>query len=245
MLAVMDRNESITAIATRIAGLDTARLAASLDERGYAMLPALLDADQCRALAALYADEGAFRSRVVMQRHGFGRGEYKYLRYPLPPPVAELRRALYPLLAPIANRWREALREEGRFPATLNDFLAECRAAGQTRPTPLILSYAAGDYNCLHQDLYGALVFPLQLTILLSDPAAFAGGEFLLVEQRPRMQSKGEVVPLRQGEAVVFAVHHRPVRGTRGFYRVNHRHGVSRVRSGERTTLGVIFHDAT
>jgi uncharacterized protein len=245
MLAVMDRNEPITGIAARIAGIDAARLAASLDERGYAVLPALLDRDECRALAALYADDRAFRSRVVMQRHGFGRGEYKYLRYPLPAPVAELRRALYPLFAPIANRWREALREEGRFPATLDDFLAECQAAGQTRPTPLILRYAAGDYNCLHQDLYGALVFPLQLTILLSGPADFAGGEFLLVEQRPRMQSKGEVVPLRQGEAVVFAVHHRPVRGTRGFYRVNQRHGVSRLRSGERATLGIIFHDAT
>jgi hypothetical protein len=245
MLTVMDRTEPIASIGTRVAGIDAGRLATSLDERGYATLPALLDADQCRALAALYGDEGAFRSRVVMQRHGFGRGEYKYLRYPLPAPVAELRRGLYPLLAPIANRWREALREEGRFPARLDDYLAECHAAGQTRPTPLILRYAAGDYNCLHQDLYGALVFPLQLTILLSDPAEFAGGEFLLVEQRPRMQSKGEVVPLRQGEAVIFAVHHRPVRGARGFYRVNQRHGVSRLRSGERTTLGIIFHDAT
>ena len=244
MLAAMDRNEPVTSIAARIAGIDPARLMASLDERGYATLPALLDASECHALAALYADEAAFRSRVVMQRHGFGRGEYKYLRYPLPAPVADLRRGLYPLLAPLANRWRETLREAGRFPAALDDFLAECHAAGQTRPTPLILRYAAGDYNCLHQDLYGALAFPLQLTILLSDPADFAGGEFLLVEQRPRMQSKGEVVPLRQGEAVVFAVHHRPMRGTRGFYRVNQRHGVSRLRSGGRTTLGIIFHDA-
>jgi uncharacterized protein len=241
----MDRNEPVTGAGARIAAIDPAELAASLDERGYVTLPALLDAAQCRALAALYADEAAFRSRVVMQRHGFGRGEYKYLRYPLPAAVEELRHALYPLLAPVANRWREALREDGRFPARLGDFLAECHAAGQTRPTPLILKYAAGDYNCLHQDLYGALVFPLQLTILLSDPAEFSGGEFLLVEQRPRMQSKGEVVPLRQGEAVVFAVHHRPVRGTRGFYRVNQRHGVSRLRSGERATLGIIFHDAT
>ena len=240
----MDHNELIPSIAARIASIDTARLATSLDEHGYATLPALLSAGECRALAALYDDEAAFRSRVVMQRHGFGRGEYKYLRYPLPAPVEGLRGALYPLLAPIANRWREALGEKGRFPASLGDFLAECHAAGQTRPTPLILKYAAGDYNRLHQDLYGALVFPLQLTILLSDPADFAGGEFLLVEQRPRMQSRGEVVPLRQGEAVVFAVHHRPVRGTRGFYRVNLRHGVSRLRSGERTTLGVIFHDA-
>jgi len=240
----MDHNEPVTSAAARIAGSDAARLAVSLDERGYATLPALLGPGECRALAALYTDEAAFRSRVVMQRHGFGRGEYKYLRYPLPALVEELRRALYPLLVPVANRWREALRQEGRFPASLDDFLAECHAAGQTRPTPLILSYAAGDYNCLHQDLYGALVFPLQLTVLLSDPTDFAGGEFLLVEQRPRLQSKGEVVPLRQGEAVVFAVHHRPVRGARGFYRVNQRHGVSRLRSGERTTLGIIFHDA-
>jgi hypothetical protein len=244
MLAVMDRDEPVTSAEARIAGIDAAELAASLDDRGYATLPALLGPGECRALAALYADEAAFRSRVVMQRHGFGRGEYKYLRYPLPAPVADLRRALYPLLLPVANRWREALREDRRFPASLDDFLAQCHAAGQTRPTPLILKYAAGDYNRLHQDLYGALVFPLQLTILLSDPADFAGGEFLLVEQRPRMQSKGEVVPLRQGDAVVFAVHHRPVQGARGFYRVNQRHGVSRLRSGERTTLGIIFHDA-
>jgi uncharacterized protein len=245
MLAAMDDNRLVASAAAPIAGIDAAQLAAALDERGYATVPALLDPRECRALAALYADEAAFRSRVVMQRHGFGRGEYKYLRYPLPAPVAALRRALYPLLAPVANRWREALREEGRFPASLEEFLAQCHAAGQVRPTPLILKYAAGDYNCLHQDLYGALVFPLQLTILLSDPADFAGGEFLLVEQRPRRQSKGEVVPLRQGEAVVFAVHHRPVQGARGFYRVNQRHGVSRLRSGERTTLGIIFHDAS
>ncbi len=240
----MDRHEPVANAAAAIAGIAAAGLTASLDERGYATLPALLDADGCRVLAALYDDDAAFRSRVVMQRHGFGRGEYKYLRYPLPAPVAELRRALYPLLAPVANRWREALREEGRFPEALDDFLAECHAAGQTRPTPLILKYAAGDYNCLHQDLYGALVFPLQLTILLSDPGEFTGGEFLLIEQRPRMQSKAEVVPLRQGDAVVFAVHHRPVRGARGFYRVNQRHGVSRLRSGARATLGIIFHDA-
>ena len=241
----MDRNESVTGAGARIAGIDAARLTASLDEHGYATLPVLLGADECRALAALYDDDAAFRSRVVMQRHGFGRGEYKYLRYPLPALVAELRHGLYPLLAPIANRWRQALGEERRFPASLDDFLAESHAAGQTRPTPLILKYAGGDYNCLHQDLYGPLVFPLQLTVLLSDPAGFTGGEFVLVEQRPRMQSKAEVVPLRQGEAVVFAVHHRPVRGTRGFYRVNQRHGVSRVHSGDRTTLGIIFHDAS
>ena len=180
-----------------------------------------------------------------MQRHGFGRGEYKYLRYPLPPVVEALRQAIYPQLAPIANRWRERLREDGRFPAALGAYLKECHKAGQERPTPLILKYEAGDYNCLHQDLYGALVFPLQLTVLLSAPEAdFSGGEFLLVEQRPRAQSRGEVVPLRQGEAVIFPVHHRPVEGTRGPYRVTMRHGVSRLRSGRRFTLGIIFHDA-
>jgi uncharacterized protein len=229
----------------RIAAIDWPAVAAALDERGYATVAALLDAQECRGLAALYAEDSAFRSRVVMQRHGYGRGEYKYLRYPLPEPVARLRRALYPHLVIIANRWREQLREVERFPPALDDYLAECHRAGQQRPTPLILKYGAGDYNCLHQDLYGALVFPLQLTVLLSDPAAdFAGGEFLLVEQRPRMQSRGEVVPLHQGEAVIFPVHHRPAAGARGFHRVMMRHGVSRVRCGERCTLGIIFHDA-
>jgi hypothetical protein len=179
-----------------------------------------------------------------MQRHGFGRGEYKYFARPLPPVVERLREALYPPLAAVANRWRAALGEETPFPPTLAAFLAQCHAAGQTRPTPLLLRYGADDYNCLHQDLYGALVFPIQLTILLSDPADFAGGEFMLVEQRPRMQSKGEVVTLAQGEAVLFAVNQRPVKGTRGVYRVAQRHGVSRVRAGRRYTLGVIFHDA-
>jgi hypothetical protein len=180
-----------------------------------------------------------------MQRHGFGRGEYKYLRYPLPPVVEALRQAIYPRLAPIANRWRERLREEGRFPANLGSYLKECHQAGQQRPTPLILKYEADDYNCLHQDLYGPLVFPLQLTVLLSAPERdFSGGEFLLVEQRPRSQSRGEVVPLQQGEAVVFPVHHRPVEGARGPYRVTMRHGVSRLRAGRRYTLGIIFHDA-
>ncbi|HZB90560.1 MAG TPA: 2OG-Fe(II) oxygenase [Stellaceae bacterium] len=225
-------------------GADWAEVAAALEARGYATVPGLLAPAECRALRRLYDDEAAFRSRVVMARHGFGRGEYKYLRYPLPPAVERLRQAIYPRLAPIANRWREALGEEGRFPAALDDYLAACHAAGQTRPTPLILKYGADDYNCLHQDLYGALVFPLQLTVLLSPPGDFAGGEFLLVEQRPRMQSKAEVVPLEEGGAVIFAVHHRPVNGTRGVYRVNQRHGVSRVLSGERYTLGVIFHDA-
>jgi hypothetical protein len=220
-------------------------LLAALDERGYAVLPRVFDAPECRALAALYDDAGAFRSRVVMARHNFGRGEYKYLRYPLPDTVARLRAALYPHLAPLANRWHERLRLEPRFPARIDEYLARCHAAGQQRPTPLILKYEAGDYNCLHQDLYGPLVFPLQLTALLSVPGEeFRGGEFLLVEQRPRMQSKGEVVPLAQGDAVVFAVNHRPVQGARGYYRVTMRHGVSRLHAGRRFTLGVIFHDA-
>ena len=220
------------------------RLAASLADQGYATIP-LLEAATCRELAALYDDDARFRSRVVMQRHNFGRGEYKYLAYPLPAQVAALREALYPPLAAIANAWREALGEAALFPPTLRAFLAECHAAGQTRPTPLLLRYGEGDYNCLHQDLYGPLVFPLQLTVLLSEPGAdFTGGEFVLVEQRPRAQSRPMVVPLRQGEAVIFPVHHRPAKGTRGQYRVMMRHGVSRVRSGRRHTLGVIFHDA-
>jgi uncharacterized protein len=229
----------------RLSGIDWQTVAAALDDRGHAATPPLLSPAECRALAALYDDEAAFRSRVVMARHGFGRGEYKYLRYPLPPAVEALRQAIYPRLAPVANHWCAALKEAGRFPASLDDYLAQCHGAGQLRPTLLILKYGAGDYNCLHQDLYGDHAFPLRLTVLLSDPGAdFTGGEFALVEQRPRRQSKVEVVPLRQGEAVIFAVHHRPVEGTRGIYRVNQRHGVSRVRSGERYTLGIIFHDA-
>ena len=228
----------------RIAALDWPALADALDARGYANTGPLLDAADCAALVALYDADASFRSTVVMQRHAFGRGAYKYFARPLPPPVERLRAALYPPLAAIANRWRERLREEERFPSTLAAFLAQCHAAGQTRPTPLLLRYGPDDYNCLHQDLYGALVFPLQLTILLSDPGDFAGGEFLLVEQRPRMQSKAEVVPLRQGEAVIFAVSQRPAQGTRGTYQVTQRHGVSRVRVGLRHTLGIIFHDA-
>ena len=220
-------------------------LLTGLDERGYAVLPGLLGAPECRSVAALYADEAAFRSRIVMARHNFGRGEYKYLRYPLPPLIAELREVLYPRLAPFANRWHERLHLEPRFPARLDAYLARCHAAGQQRPTPLILKYEAGDYNCLHQDLYGELVFPIQATVLLSKPGQdFTGGEFLLVEQRPRMQSKGEVVPLGQGDAVLFAVNFRPVTGTRGDYRVTIRHGVSRLHTGNRYTLGIIFHDA-
>jgi len=225
--------------------LDWHQIAASLDEHGYATTPPLLTGVECGGIAALYPREEVFRSRVVMQQHAFGRGEYKYFRYPLPGTVETLREALYPRLAPIANRWRDRLKEEGRFPSSLAAYLEQCHKAGQARPTPLMLKYGPGDYNCLHQDLYGDLVFPLQLTVLLSAPEEdFTGGEFLLLEQRPRAQSRGEVVPLRQGEAVIFPVHHRPVEGTRGPYRVTMRHGVSRLRSGQRYTLGIIFHDA-
>jgi hypothetical protein len=221
------------------------RLAGELDARGWALLPGLLDADSCAQIAAGYDEPAQFRSHVVMARHGFGRGEYRYYRYPLPDPIAGLRAALYPRLAPIANRWHERLGLATRFPADHADFLARCHEAGQTRPTPLLLRYGPGDYNCLHQDLYGEHVFPLQVAVLLSRPGEdFAGGEFVLTEQRPRMQSRVEVVPLSQGDAVVFAVNHRPVAGGRGDYRVAMRHGVSTVRSGQRHTLGVIFHDA-
>jgi uncharacterized protein len=219
---------------------------AALDERGHAVLPGVLDADECRNLAMLYDAHDAFRSRVIMARHNYGSGEYKYLRYPLPPLVGELRAGLYPHLSPLANRWHERLRLAPRFPPHLDDYLAACHAAGQVRPTPLILKYAAGDYNCLHQDLYGEFVFPLQATVLLSAPGGdFSGGEFLLVEGRPRRQSRGSVVPLGQGDIVVFAVNYRPVAGPRGFARATLRHGVSPLRSGQRFTLGVIFHDAT
>jgi len=239
------RRQREAVAADRAAGVDWRQVAASLDERGYATTAALLTSEECRRLAALYDRDEVFRSRVVMQRHAFGRGEYKYLRYPLPNIVEALRQAIYPRLVPIANRWRERLREDGRFPPALGAYLAECHRAGQERPTPLLLKYEAGDYNCLHQDLYGPLVFPLQLTVLLSAAGDdFTGGEFMLVEQRPRAQSRGEVVHLRQGEAVIFPVHHRPVEGTRGPYRVTMRHGVSRLRCGRRFTLGIIFHDA-
>jgi len=220
-------------------------LAPAHDRDGYAVLPGLMEAEECRALAALYDEREAFRSRVVMARHGFGQGEYKYLAYPLPSAVEDLRQALYPRLAPVANDWQRRLGLAASFPPALDAYLARCHAAGQSRPTPLILKYGPGDYNCLHQDLYGELVFPIQATVLLSQPGEdFAGGEFVLVEQRPRRQSRAEVVPLSQGDAVLFPVNHRPVAGTRGFYRATMRHGVSRVRSGQRFTLGVIFHDA-
>ncbi|MFP2896763.1 2OG-Fe(II) oxygenase [Corallococcus sp. 4LFB] len=216
-----------------------------LDARGCAVLEHLLTPEECEALALLYDVEDTFRSRVVMARHGFGRGEYKYFDHPLPEVVTELRTTLYPCLAPIANRWNTAMGIDVRYPDAHADFLARCHEAGQVRPTPLLLRYGVDDYNCLHQDLYGEHVFPLQVAILLSEPGRdFTGGEFVLTEQRPRMQSRAEVVPLRQGDAVVFAVHHRPVQGARGTYRVNLRHGVSRVRSGQRHTAGIIFHDA-
>jgi hypothetical protein len=219
--------------------------AAALDTNGYTVARGLLDAAGCRALPRLWENDGVFRSRVVMQNHGYGRGEYKYFSYPLPEPVARLREALYPGLAAVANRWNEALGRSERYPATLAAWLARCHAAGQTRPTPLLLRYGAGDYNCLHRDLYGELVFPLQATILLSEPGRdFEGGEFMLVEQRPRMQSRGEVVPLARGDAAIFAVNERPVQGSKRIYRTAMRHGVSRLRSGERFTLGIIFHDA-
>ena len=225
--------------------IDWEKVSAALDERGSAVVEQLLSPPQCRSLAALYEREDLFRSRVVMARHGFGRGEYKYFDYPLPELIATQRTALYPRLAEIANRWNAALGSKARFPEQHSAYLRRCHAAGQRRPTPLILKYEAGDYNCLHQDLYGEHVFPLQLTILLSAPgSAFTGGEFVMTEQRPRMQSRAEVVPLAQGDAVIFAVNERPVRGTRGTYRVKLRHGVSRLRSGRRYTAGIIFHDA-
>jgi hypothetical protein len=233
-------------IEERIESVDWDGVSSSLDARGNATLPGLLDAHECAAIAGLYPEHEPFRSRVVMARHGYGRGEYKYFAYPLPESVARLRSALYPHLAPIANRWNEAMRIDVRYPRAHQEYLARCHAAGQVRPTPLLLQYAAGDYNCLHQDLYGEHVFPLQVAILLSRPGVdFSGGEFVLTEQRPRMQSRPEVIALSQGDAVIFAVHRRPVQGTRGVYRVNMRHGVSRLVSGHRHTLGVIFHDAT
>ncbi|MBN3762624.1 2OG-Fe(II) oxygenase [Burkholderia sp. Ac-20365] len=233
------------AIAERVDAIDWSRAASELDAHGCALLTGLLNAEECNALSALYPRDDLYRSRVVMARHGFGRGEYKYFDYPLPDVVGALRTAVYPHLAPLANSWNETMRIDVRFPPIHADFLRRCHQAGQLRPTPLILQYAAGDFNCLHQDLYGEHVFPIQLAILLSEPGKdFTGGEFVLTEQRPRMQSRAEVVPLRKGDAVMFAVHHRPVQGTRGAYRVNMRHGVSRLRSGHRHTLGVIFHDA-
>ena len=237
---------SVDELEARANACDWERVGKELDQVGNAVLPTLLSADECDALAELYPEEEPFRSRIVMARHGFGRGEYKYFRYPLPEPVASLRTALYPHLAPIATRWNDALGFGVRYPATHEEFLARCHAAGQSRPTPLLLRYGAGDYNCLHQDVYGEHVFPLQVAILLSEPGRdFTGGEFVMTEQRPRMQSRAEVVPLRKGDGVVFTVRNRPVQGTRGVYRVNLRHGVSRIRSGVRHVVGIIFHDAS
>lgn len=236
---------SASDITARVDAIDWAQATAELDAQGCAVLNGLVTPDECSTLAAMYPVDSWFRSRIVMGRHGFGRGEYKYFSYPLPDPIAELRPALYARLVDLANRWNEAMGIEIRYPAAHAAFLKRCHDAGQMRPTPLLLQYEAGDYNCLHQDLYGEHVFPLQVAILLSQPGSdFSGGEFVLTEQRPRMQSRAEVVPLGKGDAVVFAVHHRPVQGTRGTYRVNLRHGVSRIRSGRRHTAGVIFHDA-
>jgi hypothetical protein len=224
---------------------ERAELDRELDASGCALLPHLLEPSECAQLIELYADTERFRSTIVMARHGFGRGEYRYFAYPLPALVGRLRKTLYRQLAPIANRWSETLRSKVRYPAELEDFLERCHAAGQARPTPLLLRYGEGDFNCLHQDLYGELAFPLQITVLLSRPGEdFTGGEFVLTEQRPRKQSRVEIVPLGQGDAVVFAVSHRPMAGTRGAYRATLRHGVSRLRSGQRYTAGIIFHDA-
>jgi uncharacterized protein len=231
--------------ADRVQALDWDRIEGDLGSQGSAVLGGLLSPEECREIAALYPEDGRFRSRIVMGRHGFGRGEYKYFAYPLPDLIEGFRSALYPRLAPIANHWNELMRIDVRYPARHADFLDLCHKAGQTRPTPLLLQYEAEDYNCLHQDLYGDLAFPLQVAILLSEPGRdHTGGEFVLTEQRPRMQTRAEVAPLRQGDGLIFPVHHRPVQGTRGSYRVNMRHGVSRVRSGRRHTLGIIFHDA-
>ncbi len=233
------------AVAARVRAVDWARLEAELDAHGAATIAGLLEPRECEQLAALYGRDELFRSRVVMARRNFGRGEYRYFSYPLPDVIASLRASLYEPLVPVANRWNAELDVDARFPARHAEFIRRCRDAGQVRPTPLLLSYESGDYNCLHQDLYGEHVFPLQVAVLLSQPGRdFTGGEFVLTEQRPRMQSRPEVVALEQGDAVVFAVHQRPVQGTRGHYRVNMRHGVSRLHSGRRRTLGIIFHDA-
>jgi hypothetical protein len=231
--------------AHRVDGYDWDTIGTELQNFGCAVLPGLLTPDECEGIAALYPLEEHFRSHVHMARHGFGKGEYRYFKYPLPPLIEEMRTALYPHVAAVANDWNERMSISARYPKRHADYLKTCHTAGQTRPTPLLLQYVAGDYNCLHQDLYGELVFPLQATILLSAPGRdFSGGEFVITEQRPRMQSRAEVVSLQQGDAVIFAVHNRPVQGTKGTYRVNLRHGVSRIRSGHRHTLGIIFHDA-
>ncbi|MGY5779675.1 2OG-Fe(II) oxygenase [Rhizobium sp. LEGMi135b] len=234
-----------SSIEARVDAYGWTSLAGELDSFGCAILPKLLAPEECDAISRLYPEERHFRSHIIMARHGFGRGEYRYFNYPLPGLLGGLRTALYPHLAEIANRWNERMGVEERYPDEHAAFLRQCHEAGQRRPTPLLLQYVPGDFNCLHQDLYGELAFPIQVAILLSEPGRdFTGGEFVLTEQRPRMQSRVDVVPLRQGDAVAFAVHNRPVRGTKGSYRVNLRHGVSRIRSGMRHTAGIIFHDA-
>jgi len=246
-MSTATRTPHVSAVETgrQVDDYDWSRIARHLDAHGWALLPKLLTAFECATMVGLYTDDSLFRSHIVMARHCFGRGEYKYFAYPLPDKITALRTALYPYLAPIANRWSASLGLHDRYPDAHADFITRCHHAGQTRPTPLLLQYGEDDFNALHQDVYGEHVFPLQVASLLSEPDAdFTGGEFVLTEQRPRMQSRAEVVPLRRGDGVVFAVRHRPVQGTRGIYRVNLRHGVSRLRSGRRHTIGVIFHDA-
>jgi uncharacterized protein len=244
--SVISSAPAVLSAKARVAAYDWRALVDELDSYGCVVLPKLLSPEECGAIAVPYCDESLFRSHIYMARHGFGRGEYRYFEYPLPDLVDGLRTALYPHLAGVANDWNGRMGVDERYPADHASFLKECHDAGQTRPTPLLLQYVPGDFNCLHQDLYGDLAFPIQVAILLSEPGKdFTGGEFVLTEQRPRMQSRAEVVPLRQGDAVAFAVHNRPVKGSKGNYRVNLRHGVSRVRSGMRHTVGIIFHDAT
>jgi uncharacterized protein len=243
---IISSASAVSSANARVAAYDWQALAGELDSYGCAVLPKLLRPEECRAIAALYPDESHFRSHIHMARHGFGKGEYRYFKYPLPDLLDVLRTALYPHLADVANGWNGRMGMDERYPGDHASFLKQCHDAGQTRPTPLLLQYVPGDFNCLHQDLYGDLAFPIQVAILLSEPGKdFTGGEFLLTEQRPRMQSRAEVVPLRQGDAVAFAVHNRPVKGSKGNYRVSLRHGVSRIRSGMRHTVGIIFHDAT
>jgi hypothetical protein len=241
----MSHPAAIKSIPQRVDAVDWSQVSKDLDVEGNAIIKGMLAPDECDRIRVLYDEQDIFRSQVVMERHGFGRGEYRYFRYPLPDLIAELRTAIYPHLVPTANAWNTAMGFDVRYPAQHADYIARCRQAGQDKPTPLLLKYGPGDYNCLHQDLYGEHVFPLQVAILLSEPDRdFTGGEFVLTEQRPRMQSRPIVVPLRKGDAVVFAVRNRPVHGTKGSYRVNLRHGVSRLHSGNRITLGIIFHDA-
>jgi uncharacterized protein len=242
---MMTSADKSTPIAERVKTIDWHRVLDELNTQGNAKLDRILTPAECRELSSLYQQEDTFRSTVVMQQHGFGRGEYRYFKYPLPSIVASLRTAVYPLLVPFANRWNEAMGLPVRYPAEHKDYIERCHQAGQSRPTPLLLRYGTDDYNCLHQDLYGEQVFPLQLTVLLSEPDTdFTGGEFVMTEQRPRMQSRPIVVSLRQGDGVLFAVRQRPVQGSKSVYRVNLRHGVSRIRSGQRFSLGIIFHDA-